>query len=130
MIRDNIERKVNEGLVTQRQRRKLKDGMIDMTVGICCHHHHHHVVLVARVSLTLSRHFSLLFIASGRSSGQHPVSSHSICCTYHQPDECGTRPFLRWVQAQGHRPDTPSILKDASGPISIYLKRGISGIRW
>ena len=35
------------------------------------------VVLVARISLTLSRHFSLSFIASGRSSGQHPVSSHS-----------------------------------------------------
>ena len=43
--------------------------------------HHHHVVLVARISLTLSRHFSLLFIASGRSSGQHPVSSH-ICWMY------------------------------------------------
>ena len=41
------------------------------------HHHHHHVVLVARISLTLSRHFSLSFIASGRSSGQRPVSSHS-----------------------------------------------------
>ena len=40
-------------------------------------HHHHHVVLVARISLTLSHHFSLSFIASGRSSGQHPVSSHS-----------------------------------------------------
>ena len=39
--------------------------------------HHHQVVLVARISLTLSRHFSLSFIASGRSSGQHPVSSHS-----------------------------------------------------
>ena len=35
----------------------------------------------ARISLTLSRHFSLSFIASGRSSGLHPVSSHS-CCTY------------------------------------------------
>ena len=43
--------------------------------------HHHHVVLVARISLTLSRHFSLWFIASGRSSGQHPVSSHS-CWMY------------------------------------------------
>ena len=44
-------------------------------------HHHHHVVLVARISLTLSRHVSLSFIASGRSSGQHPVSSHS-CWMY------------------------------------------------
>ena len=45
------------------------------------HHHHHHVVPLARISLTLSRHFSLLFIASGRSSGLHPVSSHS-CWMY------------------------------------------------
>ena len=45
------------------------------------HHHHHHVVLVAWISLILSRHFSLSFIASGRSSGQHPVSSHS-CWMY------------------------------------------------
>ena len=45
------------------------------------HHHHHDVVLVARIFLTLSRHFSLSFIASGRSSGLHPVSSHS-CWMY------------------------------------------------
>ena len=45
------------------------------------HHHHHHVVLVARISLTLSRHFFLSFIASGKSCGQHPVSSHS-CWMY------------------------------------------------
>ena len=44
-------------------------------------HHHHHVVPPAWISLTLSRHFSLSFIASGRSSGLHPVSSHS-CCMY------------------------------------------------
>ena len=36
---------------------------------------------LARISLTLSRHFSLLFIASGRSPELHPVSSHS-CCMY------------------------------------------------
>ena len=35
----------------------------------------------SRISLTLSRHFSLSFIASGRSSGLHPVSSHS-CWMY------------------------------------------------
>ena len=45
------------------------------------HHLHHHVVLVARISLTLSRQFSLSFIASGRSSGQYSVSSHS-CWMY------------------------------------------------
>ena len=45
------------------------------------HHHHHHVVPLARISLTLSRHFSLSFITSGRSSGLHSVSSHS-CLMY------------------------------------------------
>ena len=40
-----------------------------------------HVVPLAWISLTLSRHFSLSFIASGRSSGLHPISSHS-CCMY------------------------------------------------
>ena len=55
-------------------------GSIEYTF-IVNHHHHHHVVLVARISLTLSRHFSLSFIASGRSSGQHPISSPS-CWMY------------------------------------------------
>ena len=45
------------------------------------HPHHHHILPLARISLTLSRHFSLSFIASNRSSGLHPVSSHS-CCMY------------------------------------------------
>ena len=45
------------------------------------HYHHHHVVLVAWISLTPSRHFSLSFITLGMSSGQHPVSSHS-CWMY------------------------------------------------
>ena len=40
-------------------------------------HHHHHIVPQARVSLTLSRHFSQSFIAYGRFSGPHPISSHS-----------------------------------------------------
>ena len=43
--------------------------------------YHHHIALVARISLTLSCHSSLSFIALGRSSGQHPVSSHS-CWMY------------------------------------------------
>ena len=41
------------------------------------HHHHHHVMPLARICLTLSRYFSLSFIASGRFSGLHTVSSHS-----------------------------------------------------
>ena len=44
-------------------------------------YHHHHIVPLARISLTLSHHFSLSFIASGRSSGLHSVSSHS-CWMY------------------------------------------------
>ena len=47
----------------------------------CSLHHRHQVVLLARISLILSRHFSLSFIASGRSSELHPVSSQS-CCMY------------------------------------------------
>ena len=49
-------------------------------ICIICHHHHHHhhlVVPSARISLALSRHPSLSFIASGRSSGLHPVSLQS-----------------------------------------------------
>ena len=45
------------------------------------YHYHHHVVPPAQISLTLSHHFSLSFIASGRSSGLHPISSHR-CCMY------------------------------------------------
>ena len=44
-----------------------------------CNHHHHHVE--PRISLTLSLHFSLSFIASDWSSGLHPLSSHR-CCMY------------------------------------------------
>ena len=52
------------------------------TISSIPHHHHHdHVMPLARISLTLSRHFSLSFIPSGRSSGLPPVSSHS-CFMY------------------------------------------------
>ena len=50
-------------------------------IYIYIYYHHHHVMPRARISLTLSRHFSLSFIASGRSSGLHPVYSHS-CWMY------------------------------------------------
>ena len=39
----------------------------------------HHVVLLAWISLALSRHPSLSFIAFGRSSRLHPVSAQSCC---------------------------------------------------
>ena len=50
-------------------------------ICIYIYHHDHHVVPLARISLTLSRHISQSFIASGRSSGLHPVSSHN-CWMY------------------------------------------------
>ena len=57
-------------------------------------HHHHHVVLVARISLALSRHFSLSFIASGKSSGLHPVCSHSCWMYVRAGRPAFTRPYL------------------------------------
>ena len=58
-------------------------------------HHHHHVVPLSRISLTLSRHFSLSFIASGRSSGQHPVSSHSCWMCVRAGRPAFARPCVR-----------------------------------
>ena len=62
------------------------------------HHHHHHVVLVAWISLTLSHQFSLSHITSGRSSEQHPVSSHS-CWMY----VCAGRPAFAWPCVGVHK---------------------------
>ena len=43
------------------------------------HHHHYHGMLLARISLTLSRHSSLSSISLGRSSMLCPVSVQSFC---------------------------------------------------
>ena len=61
-------------------------------------HHHDHVVPLARISLTLSRYFSLSFIVSGRYSGLDPASSHS-CCMYVRAG----RPAFAWTYAGVHR---------------------------
>ena len=58
------------------------------------HHHHHHVVPLARISLTLSRHFSLSFIATGRPSGLHPRSSHSGCMYVRAGRPAFARPYV------------------------------------
>ena len=73
-------------LRTSRMWHKRSYGSEFSFTEIGCHtiikeSHHHHIALVARISLTFSRHSSLSFIALGRSSGQHPVSSHS-CWMY------------------------------------------------
>ena len=57
-------------------------------------HHHHHVVPLARISLTLSRHFSLSIIASGRSSRLHPISSHSCWMYVHAGHPAFARPYV------------------------------------
>ena len=59
-----------------------------------CHHHNRHVVLQARISLTLSCHFSLSFIASRRSSGPHPVSSHSCWMYVRSGRPAFARPYV------------------------------------
>ena len=62
------------------------------------HHQHHHVMRLARISLTFSRHVSLSFITSGRSSGLHPISSHSFCMYVE-----AARPAFDWPYAGVHR---------------------------
>ena len=55
---------------------------------------YHHVVPPAWISLTLSRHFSLLFITSGRSSELHPVSSQSCCMYVRASRPAFARPYV------------------------------------
>ena len=66
----------------------------------CLHYnsHHHDDVRLARISLTLSLYVSLSFIAFGRSSGLHPVSSHSCCMNVR-----AGRPAFAWPYAGVHR---------------------------
>ena len=64
----------------------------------CWVNHHHHVMRLARISQTLSLHFSLSFIAFGRSSGLHPISSHSCCMNVR-----AGRPAFDWPYAGVHR---------------------------
>ena len=65
-------------------------------IYICHHPHHHDVVLPARISLILSRHFSLSFIASDRYSGLHPVSSQS-CCMYVRAGHPATAIWMHYL---------------------------------
>ena len=71
---------------------------IHVNILLTNYHHHHHVEPLARIYLTLSRHFLLSFIASRRSSGLHSVSSHS-CCMY----VLAGRPAFAWPYAGVHR---------------------------
>ena len=69
--------------------------ILTFSFNICHHHHHHHhVVPPARISLTLSRHFSLSFITSGRSSELNPVSSQSYCMYVRAGRPAFARPYM------------------------------------
>ena len=75
----------------------------NLTLIVLFQHHHHHDVRPVRISLTLSLHVSLSFIASGRSSGLHPVSSHS-CCMYVQAGRpLFDRPYAGYWGCRIHR---------------------------
>ena len=75
----------------------INDNIFNLHNSLLNNHHHHHDVRLARISLALSLHVSLSFIASGRSSGLHPVSSHS-CCMYVRAG----RPAFDWPYAGVH----------------------------
>ena len=63
------------------------------------YHHHDHVVPLARISLTLSRHFSLSFIVSGWSSGLHISYPHiAAVCMFEL-----VFPAFAWPYAGFHR---------------------------
>ena len=73
--------------------------------GLCLpkrNSHHHHVVLPARISLTLSHNFSLSLIASCRSSGLHPVSSHSCCIYVRAGRPAFVRPYVGIHKSTSH----------------------------
>ena len=88
------------------------------------HHHHHHIVLAARISLTLSRHSSLSFIALGRSSGQQPVSSHS-CWMYVR---AGRPAFAR--PCVGIHKSTSLMSYGSESDCMKKVKNRIFAIRW
>ena len=95
------------------------------------HHHHHHVGPLARISLTLSRHFSLSFIASGRSSGLYPVSSHSCCMYVRAGRPSLARPYM-WVYRstslmRSSQPPPPAV---SWVPSSSNLDSFCDGGRW
>ena len=82
----------------KKKKKKTTINKIAFSLRISICKYHHHVVPLARISLTLSRHFSLSFITSGRSSRLHPVSSHS-CCMYVRAGH----PAFAWSYVGVHR---------------------------
>ena len=99
IIRSGLLAEIRWSVCMSKSHRSLCVSFSRTGAGLCIQYHHHpHVVPQARISLTLSRHFSLSFIASGRSSGLQPVSSHS-CCMYVRAG----RPAFAWPYVGVHR---------------------------
>ena len=84
-----------------------------------------HVMPLAWISLTLSRHFSLSFISSGRSSGLHPVSPHN-CCMYVRAG----RPAFAWPYAGVHRSTSLKRLKKKLDGNYTRMFRAILNKSW
>ena len=56
----------------------VSDGIFMAIINMLISHHHHHVMLLAHISLILSRHLSLSSIAPSWSSRLHPVSAQLL----------------------------------------------------
>ena len=76
---------------------------------------------LTRISLNLSRHSSLTFIAPSRSSGLHPVSSKS-CCMYVQYSNPNPYPFANQLECIDFlTPPTPLIIPHRLPAFLEYL---------
>ena len=85
---------------------------------------------LTRISLTLSRHFSRSFIASGRSSGLHPVSSHS-CCMYVSSDRPAfARPYVGVHWSTSHLNSSPLLQQCPESLFRLTLIVFVMGCRW
>ena len=54
------------------------------------------------------------------------LGADDICPPSHQADECSTGPFFKVGPGAGRSPDAPSGTKNASGPVTIILKRRLA----
>ena len=106
------------------------NGIVIYRTVLIFHHHHHHVVTPARISLTLSRHFSISFIASGRSSERHLVSSHSCCMYVRAGRPAFAQPYV-WVHRSTSLMSSSLLLQQCPASLVrltwiVYVIRG----RW
>ena len=95
------------------------------------HHHYHHLVVPsARISLTLSRHSSLSFIASGSFSGVHHVSSQSFYMKVRAGRPAFSRPS-EGVHRSSSLMSTSLLLRQwPAGLVRLTLIVFIMGGRW